>query len=132
MKLPHNLKLKDTTFVLCILSLLAFSVVILNSLERSIFPTYFLYIGLSILAFWLFSVLGFEVASVFSKYFYIGSIILLLVTLVFGGITRGTVRWIHFGPGSFQPAEIVRPFLLLFFANYLGSGVTKRRIILPI
>ena len=48
-----------------------------------------------------------------------GSIVLLLITLIIGQVTRGTVRWIPIGSLSIQPSEIVRPFLLVFFANYL-------------
>jgi rod shape determining protein RodA len=32
------------------------------------------------------------------------------------------VRWIPIGPLTIQPAEIVRPFLLIFFAQYLTSS----------
>lgn len=113
---------KDFPLVFAILTLLAFSVVILNSLDKSIFPQYFAYIFVALVFFWIFSSIGFEIVSIFSKYLYVGSILLLLATLIIGGVTRNTVRWIQLGPSSFQPAEIVRPFLLLFFANYLGKG----------
>lgn len=121
---------KDFTLVLATISLLAFSVVILNSLDSSLFPVYFLYILFAFVFFWIFSSLGFEIISIFAKHLYIGSILLLLLTLIIGGVTRNTVRWIQIGPTSLQPAEIVRPFLLLFYANYLGSGeVTFRKLV---
>lgn len=117
-----NYLLKDVPLTLSVLFLLAFGGVVLNSFDSSIFPLYFIYILISILVFWLFSMIDFSIVSIFSKYFYIISIILLLLTLVMGGVTRNTVRWIQLGPTSIQPAELVRPFLLIFFANYLGSG----------
>lgn len=70
----------------------------------------------------------FDIISIFSRHLYIGSVLLLALTFIVGSVTRNTVRWIHLGSGSLQPAEIVRPFLLLFFANYLGSGeVTMKK-----
>ncbi len=87
----------------------------------SLFPGYYWYIVFATISFLFFSLLDFEVVSAFSKYFYIISIILLLITLVIGQVTRGTVRWIPLGSVSIQPSEIIRPFLLVFFANYLGS-----------
>ncbi|QQG41179.1 MAG: FtsW/RodA/SpoVE family cell cycle protein [Candidatus Woesebacteria bacterium] len=77
---------------------------------------------IGICAFIIFSQLDFDIISLFSRHLYIFSIILLLATLIIGSVTRGTIRWIPIGPISLQPAEIVRPFLLIFFANYLTSG----------
>jgi len=117
-----NLLFKDTTLILSILILLTFSMFILNSLDSTLFPVYYIYIFISLIFLWIFSMIDFDIVSIFSKHLYIGSIILLFLTLIVGRVTRNTVRWIHVGPGSFQPAEIVRPFLLLFFANYFGKG----------
>jgi rod shape determining protein RodA len=95
------------------------SIIVLRSIAPSLFPLYYLYFVLSILVFFFFLVIDFEVISLFSKHIYWGSIILLILPLLIGQVTRGAVRWIPIGPLSIQPAEIVRPFLLVFFANYL-------------
>ena len=129
MRSVTNFLFKDITLSLSILFLLAFSVVILNSLEKNLFPLYFVYIFTALLVFWIFSMIDFEIISLFSKYLYIISIALLLLTFIIGSVTRNTVRWIQLGPTSLQPAEIIRPFLLVFFANYLGRGeVTLKKI----
>lgn len=121
---------KDTTLSIAVLFLISFSVIILNSLDKSIFPTYFVYIGIALIVFFILYMLDFEIVSLFSKHLYIASVVLLLLTLIIGRVTRGTVRWIHVGPGSFQPAELVRPFLIVFFANYLGKGeVTLKKFL---
>jgi rod shape determining protein RodA len=95
------------------------SAIALRSVAPSLFPLYYLYFILSVLVFFLFLVIDFEIISLFSKHIYWGSIVLLLLPLLIGQVTRGAVRWIPIGPLSIQPAEIVRPFLLVFFANYL-------------
>lgn len=115
------LKKYDVGIIVPIIFLLILSFIILRSVSPSIFPNYIWYYGLGILAFSLFSLFDFGVLSAFSKYFYIFSIVLLLATIVIGQVTRGTLRWIPIGSISIQPSEIVRPFLLIFFANYLAE-----------
>jgi rod shape determining protein RodA len=114
--------MRDATLSLSALLLIVFSVVILVSLDKTLFPLYFVYIFVALGAFWFFSQIDFDILALFSKHFYIGSIALLLLTLIIGKVTRGTFRWIPIGPSSLQPAEIVRPFLLIFFANYMTKG----------
>lgn len=122
MRSAVNFFLKDIPLTLSSLFLIVFGTVILNSLDKTIFPTYYIYIAVAMIFFVIFSMIDFDIITLFSKHLYIISVILLLITLIVGRVTRGTVRWIQVGPGSFQPAEIVRPFLILFFAGYLGSG----------
>ena len=114
--------IKDIYLSLSVFFLLILSVVILKSVAPSLFPLYFVYIFTGLVVFWFFAQIGFDVASLFSKHLYIISILLLLATLIIGSVTRGTIRWIPIGPLTLQPAELVRPFLLVFFANYLTSG----------
>lgn len=120
----------DSLLVIPMLLLLVFSIFILNSVSPTLFPAYYWYFGLGILMFLFFSLFDFEIISAFSKYLYLISIILLLITLVIGQVTRGTVRWIPIGSLSLQPSEIVRPFLLVFFANFLSAKrLTFKRLV---
>jgi len=111
----------DWLLTIPIFLLLIFSLFILNSVSPSLFPSYYWYFGLSIVVFFFFSLFDFEIVSAFSRYFYVISIVLLLTTLIIGQVTRGTVRWIPIGSISLQPSEIVRPFLLIFFANFIAE-----------
>lgn len=121
---------RDPILFFAVIFLLLLGGVMLFSLNSGLFPGYFVYFLIAILFFWVFSAIGFEIASVFSKYFYIGSVFLLVLTLIVGQVTRHTVRWIQFGSGSFQPAELVRPFLILFFANYLSNtGIDLKKFL---
>lgn len=113
-------------FGICFLILLGLAV--LRSLSPSIFPQYFLFIILGFLGFFVFLQIEFDILVIFSKHLYVLSIFLLILPLIFGRVTRGAVRWIPLGELTIQPSEVVRPFLLLFFANHLTSGKidTKR------
>ena len=111
----------DLFFVTPIILLIVFSLIVLNSISPSVFPSYYIYIVLGVIFYLTFSLLGFEIVSVFAKYLYVISILLLVITLIIGQVTRGTVRWIPIGSFSIQPSEIVRPFLLIYFANYISE-----------
>lgn len=107
----------DPYFVFATGFLITISLIILKSVYPSIFPGYFFLILLGIALFIIFSFIDFDIISLFSRHFYIGSVVLLLLTLIIGGATRGVVRWISLGTLTLQAAEIVKPFLLVFFAN---------------
>jgi rod shape determining protein RodA len=113
---------KDKYLSISVFFLVALSVFLLKSVAPSLFPSYYIYIAVGILVMWFFSQIGFDVISLFSKYFYISSIVLLVLTLIIGQVTRGTIRWIPIGGLTIQPAELVRPFLLVFFADYMTRG----------
>jgi rod shape determining protein RodA len=113
---------KDKYLSISVFFLVALSVFLLKSVSPSLFPSYYIYIAVGILVMWFFSQIGFDVISLFSKYFYISSIVLLVLTLIIGQVTRGTIRWIPIGGLTIQPAELVRPFLLVFFADYMTRG----------
>jgi len=112
----------DVYLALPIFFLIAFGLFILDSLAPSLFPSYFVYVLIALIAFWFFSQIGFEVVSLFSKHLYVVSLGLLMLTLIIGQVTRGSIRWIPIGNLTFQPAEIVRPLLLVFFAVFLTRG----------
>jgi len=130
MKGTLNFLSKDIFLSTSVIFLIVLSTVILESIAPSFFPGYFLVIFMAILAFWFFSQISFEIVSLFSKQLYVLSIFLLVLTLIIGNVTRGTVRWIPIGPLNLQPAELVRPFLLVFFADFLTkSKITVKRMI---
>jgi len=116
--------LKDISLSISVGFLLVLSIFVLDSIAPSLFPLYFVYIALAVFLFWFFSQIGFEVVSLFSTHLYVISIILLILTLIIGRVTHGTIRWIPIGSFTLQPSELVRPFLLVFFANYL----TKEKV----
>lgn len=111
--------MKSVGLVIGIVFLLVFGIVILRSVAPSVFPLYFVYLAIGVILFIIFSGIDFEIISIFSWQFYIGSIIFLLLPLLIGQVTRGAIRWIPIGKLTIQPSEIVRPFLLMFFADFI-------------
>ena len=106
------------------------SLVTLKSIAASLFPTYFIYTALGLIAFFVFSKVDFEITATFSRFYYLGSIFLLIVTLLIGSVTRGAIRWIPLGSITIQPAEIIRPFLIVFFAVYFSKNILSYKTLL--
>jgi len=107
--------------------LLLFGCLMLRSIAVDVFPVYYGYVLVGVVMFVICSQIDFEIWRAFSGYLYGFSVLALLATLVMGTVTRGVVRWIPIGPWTVQPAEIVRPFLLLFFASYLTREKIQMR-----
>ncbi|MBI2011851.1 rod shape-determining protein RodA [Candidatus Daviesbacteria bacterium] len=55
-------------------------------------------------------------------YFYVVVLVLLLITLLIGIETRGSTRWISFGPINMQPSEFAKISLILSLALFWSSN----------
>jgi len=106
------------------------SILVLNSFSPSLFPLYLVYILVGFFIFYIFARIDFDIFLLFSSHLYLVSIGLLIAPLIIGQVTRGAIRWIPVGTLSIQPSEVVRPFLLLFFAKYItAEELTPKRFI---
>src|SRR5665647_2263083 len=74
-----------------------------------------------------FIVMQFDYSKLFKYgiYFYLINIILLVSVLIFGSETKGAQAWIPIGPFKFQPAELVKAFLILGLAQFLTPRIGK-------
>ncbi|MDO8599815.1 MAG: FtsW/RodA/SpoVE family cell cycle protein [bacterium] len=104
----------------------------LSSVSPASYPGHFIFLGLALLSFLAFAFLDLRILKTLAPSFYIISCILLVATLIFGGLTRGSVRWIDLGPLSFQPSEIVKPLLIIFFAWIVARSRQETRFLIAI
>ncbi len=118
---------REPALVIGAVVLVVVGILVLRSIAYNIFPLYYVYFVAGVVAFVFFSRVDFGILSLFSKHIYIASIIFLALPLVFGEVTRGATRWIQLGSITIQPTELVRPFLILFFANYLVDRELTRK-----
>lgn len=114
----------DLGIIIPMILLVAIGLFVLNSLSF-LTPAYFVFVIIAFIAYFVFANIDFEILTIFSKYFYFGSIIFLLLPIFIGQATRGTIRWIPIGSFTIQPAELVRPFLLVFLAFFLATARKK-------
>lgn len=99
--------------------LLVIGLMTLRSIASEISPVYLFYVVAGVAAFVIFSHIEFDILKLFSWHLYALSIFSLLLPLAIGEVTRGAARWIQIGSITIQPTELIRPFLILFFATFL-------------
>ncbi|MBU0618672.1 rod shape-determining protein RodA [Patescibacteria group bacterium] len=97
------------------LLIVALGSLIISSLMPAALTGQFIALVIGLLLFWLFSRLNLVFHRSLAIHYYIFSLLILLATFLFGQITRGSIRWLNIGGVSFQPSEIVKPFLILSF-----------------
>ncbi len=108
----------DWIILICALFLCGIGAAIIGSVAQSLLlPQIFFYI-LGLALFFLFSRLDFRIYNSLSRLLYLGSLVLLLLTLFIGLETRGSVRWITVASFRLQFSEIAKPFLVTALAAF--------------
>ena len=95
-----------------IFGLFLLNLLMLWGLDKTFFWRQLLFWIVGLLLFLLAKTVGIKSLFSLGKKLYIAAIIFLFLPLVFGGIIRGSARWIEIGGFSIQPSELVKPFLI--------------------
>ncbi len=61
-------------------------------------------------------------------FFYLGNILLLVLTLVMGQMGMGARRWLAFGVLKFQPSEFMKIFMVLALARFFAKENPDREL----
>lgn len=77
---------------------------------------------LGIIAMVIISKIDYKIYAKFYKIAYLGSLILLASVKLLGRNAKGATRWIDLGFVSFQPSEIAKIALIIFFAAWLTKN----------
>lgn len=83
---------------------------------------------IGIVGFVIFSKLDYSGLGSITKYIYIGMIAILVLLLLIGPDVRGSVRWFDIFGIRIQASEVIKPFFIIAFANYL-SGQKSRSLL---
>lgn len=87
-----------------------------------------IFIGTGLVMMWVTSMIDYHALLERVPYFYVGSVLLLVVTMFVGNKVFGSTRWIRVGGFTLQTSEFVKIVLILLVARYLtdarllGSG----------
>lgn len=119
----------DLKLVLPVLLLVAIGNISLSSISPASFPSQFLFLIFALLSFLIFTWLDERTLRLFAPIFYAVTVVLLVMTEVFGVLSRGSVRWIQTGALTLQPSEVVKPLLIIFFAWFVSRSASKLRFL---
>jgi rod shape determining protein RodA len=107
------------------LVLLILGLASLFSINSDLFKMQLLFSFIAIFAFFLFSQFSLQIIRHYSIPIYIASFLLLILVLVVGIESRGSVRWFELFGFRIQLAEFTKPFLAISFASFLSSQDNK-------
>jgi len=106
----------DWTLTFCLLLLIVIGLIAVSSLIKELFFQQLFHVLIGLVFFFLFSKIDYHLYHRFKWWIFIGAVVFLLSTFVFGAVTRGSVRWIRIFGLTIQPSELVKPMLVIFFA----------------
>ncbi len=120
---------RDFEWGMLILAVLIFSLglAVLASVSPEFVKPQLIYFSVGLVLFFIFSRLDYQVFQGLAALAYFFCLLLLLSTLVLGHLTRGTLRWLSFGPFTLQPTEIIKPFFILAFSGF-GVSLDMKRL----
>ncbi|MBU3956907.1 rod shape-determining protein RodA [Patescibacteria group bacterium] len=107
----------DWTLTFCIIFLLIIGLVAVSSLARNLFFQQFFHALIGLLFFFIASKIDYHLYPRFKWWIFVGAIVFLSSTFVFGAVTRGSIRWIRILGLTLQPSELIKPLIVVFFAT---------------
>ncbi len=110
--------------LLPVVILVAISLLTLFSVDISYMKSQMLFLGISILAFFVFANTNVKIFKLYYSPVYFISIILLLLVFLVGVESRGSLRWVEFVGFRIQFSEILKPFLALSLASFIADKKT--------
>ena len=102
--------------------IVALSLSVFYSIDPSIARQQLFFLAASLLAYLIFLNIDYKMFGFYSKYLYFFMIASLLVLFVIGIEARGAVRWIDIFGIRFQFSEIIKPFFIIFVAQYITGS----------
>ena len=117
----------DWPLLMATLVILIFGSAIVASVLPSFLSQHLSHVLLALIFFLIFSQIDYRVYLKVAPLLFGFSLVFLLLPLIFGRITRGTLRWIQIGSLTIQPSELVKPFLVLYFSSFFYSGKVKTK-----
>ena len=112
-------KLKDYKFrlVLWVLILSVIGIMVIGSANSNYQMKQMIGMGVGIVFMIMVSLMDYLWISNFYWIYYIGGLVLLIAVRFFGTEVNGAKRWIDFGGFSFQPSDIMKIVVIIFFTR---------------
>ena len=128
-------KLKDYNFrlVLWVMSLSILGILMVGSAEASLQSRQMMGVIMGTILMLVISLFDYSWVLSFYWIIYGVNILMLSAVLLYGWATHGARRWINLGFTKFQPVELAKIFLILFFAMFLmkhANEISKPRTII--
>ena len=107
--------------VLLVILLGVVSLAVIQSVAQDFFVSQFIFFILGFVLLFLVARIDHRVLAAFHGYGWGLSVAALLLTFVFGRVTRQTIRWVTVAGLSFQPSELVKPLIIISLASFFAN-----------
>ena len=114
----YKLKNLNIKLIIGILALTILGILIIGSADADYQNKQILGMILGIIVMGIVALIDYDFVLQFSRLYYVAVIGLLALVLLVGDSSKGATRWIDVGI-RFQPSELGKVLLILFFASYL-------------
>lgn len=108
----------DIWIVIPTVLLVVLGIMVIGSVSPDNLSNHLIYLGIGIGFFVMVFFIDRTILYSLANYLYVFGLIGLILPLIFGTITRGSVRWINLGAFTVQPSEIIKSLLALCSAVY--------------
>ena len=116
-----DIKLKDYNFwlIISIMVLSAFGTVVVGSADINYIKMQIIGVVFGIFIMLIFSRINFRYILSMYRPMYLFTLVMLLLVTVAGSVSNNAQRWLQIGSFRFQPSELSKLLLILFFSQYL-------------
>ena len=113
-------KLRNYHFelIVSIIILNVIGILLIGSAKHSVQKTQIMGMAMGLVAMLVISLMDYSFLLRFRWLYYVGIIGLLIAVKVFGDKTKGATRWIEIAGIRFQPSELAKIVIILFFAYF--------------
>ena len=113
-------KLRNYHFelIVSIIILNVFGILLIGSAKHSVQKTQIMGMAMGLVAMLVISLMDYSFLLRFTWIYYVGIIGLLIAVKIFGDDAKGATRWIEIAGIRFQPSELAKIVIILFFAYF--------------
>lgn len=115
----------NTTLLIPAIVLVVFGLVSFYILDVNFFKQQLMALVVALIAYTVLTYIDYRAIGMLSKYIYILGIIGLIIVFFVGIEARGSARWLEIFGFRLQVSEVVKPFFLVFIANFLANSNSK-------
>lgn len=105
--------------------LMIFSSSVGDSQQATFVGRQIIYLLVGVVVYYAVSFINYRVLLNNSHWIYLAILVLLLITILLGLETRGSIRWIDLGIINLQASELAKPALILFLTRFLVKNPPK-------
>lgn len=116
---PYQLKDYKFSLVITVLALTIVGIMVIGSAKESVQGKQIVGLCIGIITMVIISLLDYSWVLNFYWIIYLFNLALLVCTKIFGTEVNGAQRWIDLKVTTFQPSELTKILMILFFAKYL-------------